>query len=347
LPDHKDDHKHMEEHREEHKEHAAKKESVAVKKSTLMIVSFTIIALAVGIAAGFLIGQTQGKPAASTTPNKDIAVKVIDFLNNNLVQPGTNASFVSMTEKNGLLEITTLYQGNNIPIYASTDGSMIFLSQPVLTNETIQTTTPKATEIPKTDKASAELFVMAFCPYGVQAEGVMKPVVDLLGSKADIKIRFITNVGGTTPDSVQSLHGANEAMEDLRQVCIMKYYPDKYWSYLSQFDANCYSKSQDSAGLEACWKATASNFSIDTAKIATCANSTEAIDLLKTDEAASNVYGASASPTLIINGVEYQGARSSDAFRQAICSGFTNPPAECSQAVNTPAGSATAQGNCG
>ena len=74
----------------------------------------------------------------------------------------------------------------------------------------------------KSARPSVELFVMSFCPYGVQAENAMGPVVDLLGSKADIKIRFIATVNGATPDTVRSLHGLSEAKEDLRQLCIMR-----------------------------------------------------------------------------------------------------------------------------
>ncbi len=345
LPEHKEERK--EEHKEEHKAHkeepAPKKseEGFSIKKSTLMLVSFTIIALIIGFAAGFLISGTGQKPSASTQPNEAIGRKAIEFLNKNVVQPGTNATYVSMSEENGLYKIITEYQGSQIPIYASTDGNVLFLSQPVLTNETLpqqqpaQTTT--ASSITPQAKSSAELFVMSFCPYGVQAEQIMKPVVDTLSGKADIKVRFIVNIQGNTTDSVQSLHGTKEAQEDLRQVCIDKYYPSQYWSYVNAFDQNCYPQSGDQAAIDACWKSTAGNLSMDVSKIQSCSQSSEALDLLKVDEQISNAYGVTGSPTLIINGATYNGARSSDGFQQAICSGFTTPPAECGSVVNATA----------
>ena len=58
-----------------------------------------------------------------------------------------------------------------------------------ITGNVVADSTPEQTpsqEITKTDKPNVELFVMSFCPYGVQAETAMKPVVDLLGDSADI-----------------------------------------------------------------------------------------------------------------------------------------------------------------
>jgi hypothetical protein len=174
----------------------------------------------------------------------------------------------------------------------------------------------------------------------------MKPVVDLLGSKADIQVHFIANVGGTTPDSVQSLHGAVEAQEDLRQVCIMKYYDQKtYWKYMMLIDANCSSKYSDATAYDTCWKDSAKTAGIDTSKIDTCSKGSDGINLLKADEALTTHYGVSGSPTLIINGVVYSGARSPEAYKTAICSAFTTVPTECSQSLSS--ASATASGNCG
>ena len=177
---------------------------------------------------------------------------------------------------------------------------------------------------------------MSFCPYGIQAENAMKPVVDLLGSKADIQVRFIANVGGTTPDTVQSLHGAPEAQEDFRQACIMKYYDQKtFWKYLMTINANCSSKYRDATAYETCWKDAAKAAGIDTSKIDTCSKGAEGVSLLKADADLSSSKGVSGSPTLLINGVRYSGARTSDAFKEGICNAFNTKPSECSQQLST------------
>jgi len=309
-----------------------------------MLVSFILaIALAAVIIFKpvFLINKT-----GNVANPDDTAKKVIDFLNNNLVQPGSTASLVSVETERGLYKITTLYQGQKIPVYVTMDGTYLFVSTPIDITEEIPGSSQSTTfDAPDKAKPDVELYVMSFCPFGVQAENTMKPVFDLLGSYANFKIRFIVNVGGDTADSIQSLHGSYEAMEDLRQICIMKYYDAKtYWNYLAEFNEKCYSVGRDQDKLDECWKATAKKFSIDTNKIETCSKSKEAIDLIKVDEQLTEKNGVTGSPTLIINGKVYNGARTQEAFKQAICSGFTNPPAACQ--TNMTQTAAAASGSC-
>jgi glutaredoxin len=187
---------------------------------------------------------------------------------------------------------------------------------------------------------------MAFCPYGTQAESAMKPVAALLGSKADIRVRYITTTTGTTVASVQSLHGMPEAKEDLRQICILKKNPEKFWEYIGQFNDACYPQSQNAALLDACWRNVTLAVGIDVKSIETCSSGEEGLALLKADEALSNKDGASASPTLVINGQEYRGSRTPDAYKQAICDRFVTAPAECSTILPPVAGTAVS-GGCG
>ncbi len=192
---------------------------------------------------------------------------------------------------------------------------------------------PPAPDVPKSDKPEVELFVMSFCPYGVQAESAMKPVVDLLGDKADINVKFIVNVGGDTPDSVQSLHGPPEAMEDLRQTCVRENYDyTTFWNYVSQINENCYSIYRDSEAMDACWKAAAEKAGIDVSSVESCLE-TSSVNIIKQDEATANGYGVTGSPTIVINGQRVSPARTPEGFKQAICNAFTTPPEECQQAL--------------
>jgi hypothetical protein len=174
----------------------------------------------------------------------------------------------------------------------------------------------------------------------------MGPVVDLLKAKADIRIRYITTISGSTVDSIDSLHGPSEAKEDLQQICINKYYPEKYWSYINTFNEQCYPSWQNGTALASCRKNTLSALSIDSAKIDSCAQGTEGITLLKTDETGAGKDGATASPMLFINGVQYSGARTPEAFKQAICNSFETAPAECSTVLSSTSASGTT-GGCG
>jgi hypothetical protein len=205
--------------------------------------------------------------------------------------------------------------------------------------------TPKTTPaLVKSARPAVDLYVMSFCPYGTQAETVMSPVVDLLKSKADIQVRYITTITGSTVDSVSSLHGRTEAMEDLRQICINKYYPDEFWPYLKTFNEKCYTVRGNATMLASCRKNADTTLSLDSAKIDTCAGGAEGLALLKADETAAVKNGAMASPTLVINGVQYSGARTPEAYKQAICNSFETAPAECNTVLS--ATSSATSGGC-
>jgi len=322
---------------------------MASKKLTIHLPSINIWRISTIVLALVLLAQVTGilpLTGLTSSSGQDVGNKAVKYINENLVEQGSTATLTSVKDVGNLYEIVTTYKGNKITVYASKDGNYLFLNG-INMAQTTTTTTPQVFNPTKQAVPEVNLFVMSFCPYGTQAEQLMKPVVDLLGSSTNLAIRFIVNVQGTTVDSIQSLHGVNEVAEDLRQVCIMKYYNQTtYWNYIMQFDSNCPSYVNDAAQLDTCWKAAANKYGIDTAKIQSCANSTDAINLLKADEALTNQYGVSGSPTLIINGATYNGARSSDAFNQAICSGFTTKPAGCSQNVTSTAAN-VASGACG
>ncbi|MFH0832653.1 MAG: thioredoxin domain-containing protein [Candidatus Aenigmatarchaeota archaeon] len=335
-----------EKHADNDVENEVKEEKKAEKREK-NVWKISTIAMIVVLASFIVFTFTVGKPSAGTgmvTINaQDAAKKAIDYINANVVSTGS-VSLVSVEETNGMYKITTTYQGQQIPVFITKDGTNLFLSQPMDTTKPVETTEPETQEIEKKEKAEVNLYVMAFCPYGVQAEEAMKPVADLLKGKADIKVRFIANVGGDTVDSVQSLHGAPEAKEDLRQLCIMKYYPDKYWEYVADINKNGYPVYRDATAFDAAWKNATKKLGINATKIEACAFSKEGLDLLKADEALTNQYGVSGSPTLIINGVKYSGGRDAESFKKAICSGFVTEPTECSTVLSGDAG--TASGNC-
>jgi glutaredoxin len=294
-----------------------------------------------------------GKVSGTLSPTA-AANKAIDYINANLVQSGTSATLNSTEDAGSVYKIIFSYQGNQYTFYITKDGT--YLSQYVWdTSEKIQqsSTQTQQQEIPKADKPVADLYVMSFCPYGTQAEQAMKPVVDLLGSKATIEPHFILydnycTGGGCNSsdycldgDNLCSMHGTYEAKEDERQACIWKNYGQTiFWKYVDYLNSNC-----NKNNIDTCWKDAAKSAGIDTTKIETCVTS-EGLDLMKAEQVLSTKNGVSGSPTLIINGVEYNGDRTAEAYKQAICNATTTPPAECSQTLSS-SGSATSSGGCG
>lgn len=314
-------HKHLEKHAEKHSEEARRRKLKAGK---------FVLPLAM-LVVGILIGYLIFAGASASITKEQASEKTLAYINS-VLQGQASAKMISMNESSGLYSMDIDVGGQKYSSFMTKDGKLLFpsginLEQQVASGDVKSNTV----SIPKSDKPKVELFVMSFCPYGVQAEDFMKPVADLLGKKVDIKVRFIAQAGSDI-NSIQSLHGAAEAKEDLRQLCIMKNYPEKYWNYLSSFNSKCFPIYKNDTALDSCWKSSASSAGIDSAKIDSCVNA-DALSLINADEQAAGAYGVSGSPTLIINGAAYSGARSSEDFKSAVCSSFNNPPAECGQKI--------------
>lgn len=296
---------------------------------------------------GMVAGKYVDADAGGEMTKEEVADAAVEYINTNLLQ-GATATLLEVTEtESGVYKIKLDIGGQTFDSYVTADGKLLFPSAVDLTVQPVQPQKPqKPQEMTKSDKPEVELFVMSFCPFGIQAENAMKPVVDLLGEKIDIKVRFITQVQGDNLDSIRSLHGPNEAMEDVRQACIQKHFGTEiFWKYLMHVNEKCYPVYRDSAALDKCWREAASTAGIDAEIVETCVNE-EGVGLMKEDEQAGNRYGVRGSPTLIINGQRYSGARSSEAFKQAICSAFVEAPEVCDeQTLSTT--EAVASGGCG
>jgi len=316
------------------------------KKNTTMFGKWTIAAI-IGIFAiliAILVIITLGSPSGKITAVAPPACsdKVITYINTNLVSPGQTATLINITENNDIYAIWSLYQGHELSVYATKDCTLLFTTA---INMNAAAATPVPIQPPKKSaRPVVDLYVMSFCPYGTQAETVIRPVIDLLGAKADISVRYITTVNGATVDFVDSLHGHAEAKEDLVQLCIKKSFPDKYWNYLKTFNDQCYPVWQNASRLDSCRKNVTAALGVDLPKIEACANGTEGLTLVEMDATESDAIGATASPTLMINGVKYTGARTPEAFKEAICSSFNAVPSECNTTLSS--ASAASSGGC-
>jgi hypothetical protein len=138
---------------------------------------------------------------------------------------------------------------------------------------------------------------------------------------ANIKVRYI---GSIENGVVTSMHGDEEAQENLKQICIREEQPTKYWSYVS-----CYMQKGDTAG---CLKATG----VDQVKLTSCTkDENKGLAYAKIDFDLAAKDAIESSPTLFLNGLLTDesgfGGRTAQAVKEAICCGFTNKPAFCSE----------------
>ena len=294
---------------------------------------------------------------------EEAKAKALTFINDSLMQPGNSAEIKEIVEEGDLYKLKVSANGQEIDSYLTKDGSKFFpqvMDVEEVTKEVAaskaETGTPAAgaetaSTAPKTDSPKVELFVMAFCPYGVQAEATMAPVYELLKNKADINIRFIASMpeGSSDISGVKSLHGAIEGIEDARQMCATKNYSkDVLWKYVKELNEKCYPIYRNGeAEYKTCWESAAKNAGMSVDKLDSCVAG-EGAAMIKADDTIAKGYGVSGSPSLVINGVKVNATRTEEGYKKAICDAFNTAPAECEKTLaGASAATAPAAGGCG
>lgn len=325
------------------------------KENIWLIVS---IVLFIGLVASMFTGGFGIKISGSGDSPVEVADKAVKFINDYGLGGGATASVVPGSSeylKSDLYKFGLNIGGQEYTSYVSRDGKLLFPS--VIDIGEMSKSSPEATaenesvEIPQTEKPEVRLFVMAYCPYGNQAEAAMIPAANLLKDKADISLNsviysdYATNMGGEAKDwcldeeqKYCSMHGINELNEDIRELCVAKYEPEKLWDFVGKINDET-----NTQNVETKWEDIAKEMKIDVNKIKDCQKN-EAESLLDEQVALNEEYGISGSPTLLINGVRYQGDRTAEAYKTAICQAFTEMPEECKTTLDE--GTVAAQGTC-
>lgn len=249
------------------------------------------------------------------------------------------AELVEVNEKSGLYEVVISMQGQEIPIYVTLDGVNLVggLTPMAALLQQAPASTPAATEVPKSDKPTVELFIWSYCPYGVQAQGPLAEVASLLGNYADFK-------GVMYYDG----HGAYETQQNKIQECIQEVAPNKYWNYATGFVKNIYPNCGQSRD-EACNTDESiklmKSLGIDSTAVMNCVDS-KGEALIGEASATAKAYGVSGSPTVVINGVKVQVARDAESMKTAVCNAFINAPEVCATVLDTGSATAAPAGNC-
>jgi len=201
----------------------------------------------------------------------------------------------------------------------------------LLTYQLIFLSTPVSAKGPE---VTLDLFVMSQCPWGTRAENIIYELKRRFGKRLKVNLYYIAetriitnkekeressqikkgqpdNLITRSPDNLvfRSLHGQPEIEEDIRQLLINKYYPDRFWGYLI-------SRNSDIRNPD--WKSHARYAGIDPAIIEEKMKKGEGSQLLevnikeqiageKWSEKGKEWYPPQASPTLYIDGELYRG----------------------------------------
>jgi hypothetical protein len=266
------------------------------------------------------------------------AAKAIDYVNKNMLSPGISASYKDVKSENGMYTFKLTVQGKDYAAYVTKDGALFFAEG---IPQAIPLDKNASTDVAKTDKPDVKVFVMAYCPYGLQAQKMYLPVYDLLKDKATMGIYFVN----------YAMHGKKEVDENLRQYCIQKEQTDKYSSYLKCFTANTPTAADGTADFGKCL----TSAGIDQAKLSSCVAATDKQFKVTADyndkttwvsgqfpkfavnDDLNTKYKVQGSPTIVINDVDVSSSlatRSPEALKQLICSAFNTQPEECKTALS-------------
>ena len=154
--------------------------------------------------------------------------------------------------------------------------------------------------IARVGKPTLELFVMSYCPYGVQAEEKIIPIVKKFGDTIDFKLQFIADEKQEpSPQDItpfRSLHGYPEVAENIRQLLIKQEYPDRYLDYIL-----CRGKK-----LEKSWEDCAEKLGIDVSRIQALFNTPEAEQLFRENIKRASELGIRASPTVLVDNRQFR-----------------------------------------
>ena len=291
-----------------------------IRESPWMLSSFVL-----GILVIILLFTTFSGGLTGNVSKEKAADNLVNYLNTIV---DSEVTLVGVETQGDLYLATIDYQNQEIPVYLTKDGRYYTTTLMPLTSEASSDTGTETTEIPKSNKPSVELYVFTYCPYGLQMEKAMIPVVKLLGNSIDFKIR-----------QIGAMHGEYEKIEAKRQLCIEKNYPSKFLDYVLAFaeDTSC------STGVDTCVttkvNALYTKLGIDGSKINACMTS-EADALYNAEVSNADSKGISGSPTLVINGVNAQSSRSPEAVKGVICEVFNTVPSSCTTTLSTSQASA-------
>jgi len=307
-----------------------------ISKDKEQIKSIIIGVLAIGVVA-FAYYTFFGSPAnLSAQKATDIALA---YINSDLLSDGSVASLEgNITNQSGLYKFKLNVGGQSFDSFVTKDGKFLFpqVIEIKQSTSTASSTSPTANnnqsapktcdEITKKPAPQMEAFVVSYCPYGLQMQRVLTEVVKSAPDLAEnIKIMYM---GSVSNGKIQSMHGDQEATENLKQICVREEQGAKFYDYLSCFMQE--GKSEECSNTAR----------IDKTKLQAClTDPNKGLKYAQNDFAVSEKYGVSGSPTLILNGEqvsEYDfGGRTAQAVKTLLCCGFSQPSEICSANIST------------
>lgn len=286
----------------------------------------------------------------------NLKIKIKEFINENLVAEKTTVEVKEVVVEHGLIKAVTTYQEKEQPLYITLNGKRLVFGiisieefkDMLKKQEENQKKASTVNEDNKNDKPIVEYFVMSHCPFGVELEKGLTTVLRVLGDKIDPKLKFVSF----------AMHDKIELEENLVQYCIQKDQSEKLYDYL-----DCFAKDfarDTKKNIEYAKKCLVS-VNVDDTKLQTCISATDKefnilsnyedkstwtgrYPTFNTDKEVNEKYNINGSPSFVVNRQVLSVDRDSQSILEAICSGFKNPPVECSKTLSSESNGAN--GSC-
>ncbi len=302
----------------------AKKEIKGSRKKIYILIAL-IIVLAV------LIPRISSSSNLNKLKDKTIPDAVKIAINN----PETKFTIGEVKEKSGVYEfklnIGEGEQAQEYTSYISKDGKILFTSgievEQMAASTTTTTKKVSCNDLTKADKPNLMAFVVAGCPFGIQMQRLYnKTITELPEIANNLSVKYI---GSIEEGKITSMHGDEEAQENLKQICIREEQKDKFWPYVS-----CYMKAEGQS--QNCLLSSG----VDQTKLNACTTDKErGLKYAQADFDLANKFNVTGSPTLILNDKDTVsefdfGGRVADAIKQLVCCGSKTKPAYCEKELS-------------
>lgn len=301
------------------------------KFSRIALIAITV--LFVG-SLTWAISSNYGKNSVRKIAPEQAKAATEKFVNENLMPAGSSVTIDEIVREGSLYKVNiNLGEGQMVESYLTLDGKTFFPQGfPTLEEaEEVTGATPVAADnVIKSDKPKVELFVMSHCPYGLQMEKGILPVINTLKDKIDFELKFVD----------YAMHGEKELQEQLSQYCIQKNSPEKLNTYLSCFlgsgeSDTCLAQvglNKDKGDLKDCIAETDEEYKT-TYNFENNLNYSGQFPEFAINKEDNVKYNVAGSPTLIINEGEVNSKRDSASLLATVCSAFNEAPEECNTSL--------------
>ena len=271
--------------------------------------------------------------------SQEIIDKAIVFINDELLPPGSIATLgeIDFEERIEASKFKITIGDKSYDSFVSKDGKYLFpdvikMAEALEAAEAQSNMPPQTTEMVKTDKPNIDLFIMTYCPFGLQAQKTILPVYDLLKDKANITVRFCN----------YAMHDKQELDENLKQYCLQKESAEEYMNYLSCFvndgdSEKCLlSANVDQNAMNSCITEMDSEYKITTDYEDKDTWLNGRYPIFSVEDDINKMYNVGGSPTVVINGQSVNiNPRTPENYKAFICQAFNVQPEECLETLST------------